>query len=67
MGVLPQDTNFTPDFPRTAQLLQAMWQRDTATRSTACCPTDPWRCPTCCAAPARSTLPAGGSSPPTTR
>ena len=23
----PQDTNFTPDFPRTAQILRAMWER----------------------------------------
>jgi len=27
MAVFPQDVNFTPDFPRSAQLAQAMWQR----------------------------------------
>jgi hypothetical protein len=32
MGILPQDTNFTPDFPRTAQLLTAMWNARHATK-----------------------------------
>ncbi|MEO8776579.1 MAG: DUF4012 domain-containing protein, partial [Candidatus Nanopelagicales bacterium] len=27
--IYPQDTNFTPDFPRTAQLSQAFWKRET--------------------------------------
>ena len=27
MGIFPADSNFTPDFPRTAELVQAMWQR----------------------------------------
>lgn len=26
LGQLPQDTNFTPDFPRTAQILADMWE-----------------------------------------
>lgn len=29
LGVYPADVTFTPDFPRTAQLAQAMWQRET--------------------------------------
>ncbi len=32
MGILPQDTNFTPDFPRTAQILTAMWNARHATK-----------------------------------
>ncbi len=27
MGIFPGDSNFTPDFPRTAELVQAMWER----------------------------------------
>jgi hypothetical protein len=27
MGRIPQSTNFTPDFPRTGDLLETMWQR----------------------------------------
>lgn len=27
MGIFPADSNFTPDFPRTAELVKAMWQR----------------------------------------
>lgn len=28
----PQDTNFTPEFPRTAELLREMWRRKTGTK-----------------------------------
>lgn len=27
MGIFPQDVNFTPDFPRSAELVSAMWRR----------------------------------------
>jgi len=29
MAIYPQDTNFSPEFPRTAELLTAFWQRET--------------------------------------
>jgi hypothetical protein len=41
MGVLPQDTNFTPDFPRTAQLLAAMWNARHADKVDGVLSTDP--------------------------
>jgi hypothetical protein len=41
MGILPQDTNFTPDFPRTAQLLTAMWNARHATQVDGVLSTDP--------------------------
>jgi hypothetical protein len=41
MGVLPQDTNFTPDFPRTAQLLEAMWNARHALKVDGVLATDP--------------------------
>lgn len=41
MGVLPQDTNFTPDFPRTAALLTGMWNARHATKVDGVLSTDP--------------------------
>jgi hypothetical protein len=41
MGILPQDTNFTPDFPRTAQLLAGMWNARHATKVDGVLSTDP--------------------------
>jgi hypothetical protein len=41
MGVLPQDTNFTPDFPRTAELLAGMWNAGHRTQVDGVLATDP--------------------------
>lgn len=41
MGVYPQDSNFTPDFPRTAELVQAQWERAQGQRVDGVVSTDP--------------------------
>lgn len=40
-GLYPQDVNFTPDFPRTAQLIKAMWQQRHQVRVDGVLSTDP--------------------------
>ncbi|MBW3079542.1 DUF4012 domain-containing protein [Bifidobacterium simiiventris] len=32
LGTVPQDVNFTPDFPRTGEIAQAMWQKAYGTK-----------------------------------
>ncbi len=41
LGRFPQDVNFTPDFPRTAALVQAMWERRYGVRVDGVVSTDP--------------------------
>ncbi len=41
LGVYPQDVNFTPDFPRTATVMQAMWKARTGTTVDGVLSTDP--------------------------
>ncbi len=41
LGVYPADITFTPDFPRTAQIAQAMWQRETGQNVDGVVSTDP--------------------------
>jgi hypothetical protein len=41
MGTYYQDVNFTPDFPRSARLIQAMWHKHTGERVDGVISTDP--------------------------
>ena len=41
LGIFPADINFTPDFPRTAQLASAMWEHKTGQRVDGVLSTDP--------------------------
>lgn len=41
LAIFPADINFTPDFPRTAQIAQAMWQRKTGQTVDGVLSTDP--------------------------
>jgi hypothetical protein len=41
LGIFPADINFTPDFPRTARLAQAMWKRKTGQTVDGVLSTDP--------------------------
>ncbi len=41
LGTLPQDTNFTPDFPRTAQILAGMWKAQEGSSLDGVMSTDP--------------------------
>ncbi len=59
-GRLPQDVNFTPDFPRTAELAAAMYRAKRGLAVDGVVSVIRWRCPTCCAAPAGHAPPADG-------
>lgn len=41
IGEYPQDVNYTPDFPRTAELIRAMWQRRYGVKVDGVVSTDP--------------------------
>ena len=64
LGTYFQDANFTPDFPRTADLMAARWKLETGRTSTGWSRSTRWRWATCSRRPARS--PSTGSRSPVT-